>query len=203
MPITRIRGDLQIKSNTVDSEALKNSSVDASDIAHGSLTGASFIDGSIPSEKIDIATFAGEGLSYNGTNKNLDININISHFQLISGVLNAAPAVTLAGNAFNTANSLVQLDALGRLPALDGSQLTNISGGTGNFVDLEVPGGVINGSNVTFTLSSIPVSGSLHLYMNGILLRAGGGHDFTILGNVISMNYAPSSGSVLLASYRV
>jgi len=35
-------------------------------------------------------------------------------------------SVTLQGNQFNAANKLVQLDALGKLPAVDGSQLTGI-----------------------------------------------------------------------------
>lgn len=35
--------------------------------------------------------------------------------------------VTTQGNTFNTANKLVQLDASAKLPAVDGSQLTNLS----------------------------------------------------------------------------
>lgn len=42
--------------------------------------------------------------------------------------------ITTQGNTFNGANQLVQLDASGKLPALDGSQLTNLpsGGGTGD-----------------------------------------------------------------------
>ncbi len=35
-------------------------------------------------------------------------------------------AVTTQGNTFNTANKLVQLDASAKLPAVDGSNLTNL-----------------------------------------------------------------------------
>lgn len=38
--------------------------------------------------------------------------------------------LTTQGNTFNGANQLVQLDSSGKLPALDGSQLTNLPGGT-------------------------------------------------------------------------
>lgn len=38
--------------------------------------------------------------------------------------------VTTQGNTFNGANQLVQLDSAGKLPAIDGSQLTNISSST-------------------------------------------------------------------------
>ena len=52
--------------------------------------------------------------------------------------------VTRQGNTFNTANKLVKLDADGKLPALDGSNLTNISGGGGGggdpaFDEVEYP----------------------------------------------------------------
>ena len=39
--------------------------------------------------------------------------------------------ITTQGNTFNGANQLVQLDSSGKLPALDGSQLTNLPGGGG------------------------------------------------------------------------
>jgi len=39
-------------------------------------------------------------------------------------------ATTLQGNTFNGVSELVQLDATGKLPAIDGSQLTNLPGGT-------------------------------------------------------------------------
>lgn len=38
--------------------------------------------------------------------------------------------ITTQGNTFNGANQLVQLDASGKLPAVDGSQLTNLSAAT-------------------------------------------------------------------------
>lgn len=37
--------------------------------------------------------------------------------------------ITTQGNIFNGANQLVQLDSSGKLPAIDGSQLTNLPGG--------------------------------------------------------------------------
>lgn len=71
-----------------------------------------------------------------------------------------------------------------------------------NFVDKETPSGTINGSNVTFTLAFTPVSGSEHLYLNGVLQKPGAGNDYTISGATITYNNAPQTGDVLLASYR-
>ena len=47
------------------------------------------------------------------------------------GVLDVNTNVTIQGNEFNNANQLVQLDESGKLPAIDGSQLTNLPGNTG------------------------------------------------------------------------
>ncbi len=71
-----------------------------------------------------------------------------------------------------------------------------------NFVDKEIPSGAINGSNTTFTLANTPVSGSEHLYLNGVLQESGAGNDYTISGVTITMATAPLSGEKLRASYR-
>ena len=71
-----------------------------------------------------------------------------------------------------------------------------------NFVDKEVPSGAINGSNVTFTLANTPVSGSEHVYLNGILQESGAGNDYTITSSVITYLSAPLTGEKLRVTYR-
>jgi len=76
-------------------------------------------------------------------------------------------------------------------------------GGTGtspNFSDNEVPSGTINGSNVTFTLLHTPLTGTLHLYYNG--LRQTPTSDYSIVGSVITLVSAPIPTDVLLADYK-
>jgi hypothetical protein len=77
-----------------------------------------------------------------------------------------------------------------------------IAGGT-YFNEGEVPTGDVNGSNKTYTLANTPnPSGSLLLYVNGQLMT-GGGEDYTLSGDTITMVTAPPGGSNLLAVYRV
>lgn len=71
-----------------------------------------------------------------------------------------------------------------------------------NFVDKEVPSGSINGSNAAFTLSSTPISGSEHIYLNGVLQESGAGNDYTITGSAITMLFAPLTGEKLRVTYR-
>lgn len=71
-----------------------------------------------------------------------------------------------------------------------------------NFVDKEVPSGSINGSNTGFTLANTPVSGSEHVYLNGMLQESGSGNDYTISGASITMTVAPGTGEKLRVSYR-
>jgi hypothetical protein len=71
------------------------------------------------------------------------------------------------------------------------------------FVDAETPGGVPNGTLVTFTLANAPnASTSLHLYRNGLRQRAG--VDYTISGSTITFLpvSVPQAGDSLLADYR-
>lgn len=71
-----------------------------------------------------------------------------------------------------------------------------------NFVDKETPSGLVNGSNTAFTLANTPVSGSEHVYLNGLLLESGSGNDYTISANTITMLTTPLSGEKIRVSYR-
>lgn len=69
----------------------------------------------------------------------------------------------------------------------------------------EIPTGNSDGSNVTFTLSNAPIpSESLMLYVNGVLQKQNTRFttsDYDLSGNTVTMTYAPSPGSNLLATY--
>lgn len=77
-------------------------------------------------------------------------------------------------------------------------------GSSAAFVDGEVPAGSINGINLVFTTSSPYVSGSTHLYLNGLRQRIGGSFDYTESGSdTITMVSAPQVGDSILIDYRV
>lgn len=75
--------------------------------------------------------------------------------------------------------------------------------GTGSFIDFENPTGLVNGSNLDFTLATTPNPlASLELYRNGIRLSPT--VDYTITSNIITFisGAQPQVGDVLRASYR-
>jgi hypothetical protein len=70
-------------------------------------------------------------------------------------------------------------------------------------VDQESPGGVVDGSNVTFTLANVPAPAtSLHLFRNGILQKIG--FDYTSSGATVTFLFiaTPQPGDTILAAYR-
>lgn len=70
------------------------------------------------------------------------------------------------------------------------------------FYHNETPIGSINSSNVTFTLADTPnPSTTLELTLNGQELSLT--EDYTLSGDTITMLYAPDTGSLLKADYRV
>lgn len=74
---------------------------------------------------------------------------------------------------------------------------------TFTFVDEEVPSGTQDDSNVTFTLANAPSpTSSLHLYVNGVRQKSGGGNDYTLSGSTITFAVAPSASDNLVADYR-
>ena len=77
-------------------------------------------------------------------------------------------------------------------------------GGNVSFVDLETPGGTVDGTNAAFTLSATPTpSASLLLFRNGLLQKAG--VDYSLTGSMVTFlaGSTPQPGDLLLASYRV
>lgn len=75
--------------------------------------------------------------------------------------------------------------------------------GTGAFVDSETPTGLMNGSNLVFTLTSAPSPAtSLQLFRNGIRLSPT--VDYTLSTNTITFvsGAQPQIGDIMRASYR-
>lgn len=80
--------------------------------------------------------------------------------------------------------------------------LVDASSGVPNFADGEIPGGAVNGSNVTFTLAHTPSPAlSLELFVNGQLLSPVG-VDYTLVTATITLNTAPPTNSVIICWYR-
>jgi len=76
-------------------------------------------------------------------------------------------------------------------------------GSTFNFVDGESPGGVVDGSNMSFTLANIPLpSTSLHLFRNGLMQKLGFDYTFSGVTIVFVTIATPQPGDTILAEYR-
>lgn len=71
------------------------------------------------------------------------------------------------------------------------------------FIDNEVPTGITNGSNVTFTLAGTPAPPeSLQLFLGGLLLTQGSASDYVLSGNTITFNTPPQVNEPIRAYYR-
>ena len=67
----------------------------------------------------------------------------------------------------------------------------------------EIPTGLINSLNVTYTIANTPVTGSVMVFLNGLLQAPGGGLDYTISGTTITFVKAPRTNSDLYVSYFI
>jgi hypothetical protein len=75
------------------------------------------------------------------------------------------------------------------------------AGNASGMVFNETPTGTINGTNAAFVLGSRPHTGSLLLYVNGLLMLEGG--DFTISGKTVTFlaGAVPEAGDWIRATY--
>lgn len=71
------------------------------------------------------------------------------------------------------------------------------------FFDGETPGGLVDGTNLTFTLANAPMPGSLLLFRNGLYMK--GGFDYALSDSTIQFvgGAQPQPLDTLAASYRV
>lgn len=69
-----------------------------------------------------------------------------------------------------------------------------------NYIDKEIPGGLINDDNKIFELSSEPILNSEHVYLNGLLQD--NGDDYIVNNNNIIFNESPMYNSKIRCSYR-
>lgn len=111
------------------------------------------------------------------------------------------------------AGRVALVNATGTLESVTGSasDCVRVDGSSGpcgspapSFVDGDSPAGIVDGSNLSFTLSAAPSpTSSLGVYRNGMLQKIG--QDFTFSGTTIQFAAAaaPQPGDTLLASYRL
>jgi len=133
----------------------------------------------------------------------------------VVGLPNALSLRPTMGTAFAVSRAAV-LNATGSVDGavgnltdclhVDGSSGTCGGGGASSvsFVDGEIPSGAVNGSNVAFTLASVPnPAASVALSRNGLLLKQS--LDYTLSSNSILFltGAVPQTGDTLLVSYRL
>jgi len=135
----------------------------------------------------------------------------------INGLQTALNARVSAGPGFVTSRAAI-INASGSLDGATGNltDCVHVDGTSGQcgggggssastvFADGEIPSGVVNGSNASFTLANTPnPSASLTVFRNGLLQMRG--LDYTLSGNTLTFgaSYLPQPGDVVQASYRV
>ena len=75
--------------------------------------------------------------------------------------------------------------------------------GSPTYSDAETPGGIVDGSNNTFTLANTPLGTSLMLFRNGLYMTIGSDYTLTASSVQFAAGAIPQPGDTLTASYRV
>jgi hypothetical protein len=121
--VTGTFANLQIANGAITDIKLADNSVTTAKIANNAVITGKIADGAVTTNKIsNDAVTTVKILDGNVTNAKLASGIDAT--KITTGTL---PTARL--NVGTGANQLVQLDGTGRLPAVDGSQLTNLPGG--------------------------------------------------------------------------
>lgn len=159
------------------------------------------------------ASLPGTVVGGGGTSGSLE-NVTIADVEGLQAALDERPRAgaglvpgrTAMINTFGELDSVVGFES--DCVKVDGSSEVCGTGGApslgAQFIDAETPSGAIDGTNVVFTLSHTPnPAGSLLLYRNGILQKAGS--DFNLSAATITFVTAatPQTDDILTAVYRI
>lgn len=123
----------------------------------------------------------------------------LSDDRTASGLRTATTIVSVSGAAAPTAGQV--------LTALNGTsaewQTPSAGVSVGDFVFDEVPTGLINGTNDTFTLANTPIAGTVSVYWNGQRMHEGAGNDYTISGATVTFEAGniPETGDQVTVDY--
>jgi hypothetical protein len=67
----------------------------------------------------------------------------------------------------------------------------------------ETPTGAVDNMNTVFALINAPETGTVQVFLNGVLQDPGMTNDYTISGSTVTFNTAPSSGKVRVSYIKV
>jgi len=70
------------------------------------------------------------------------------------------------------------------------------------YIDREIPIGNINGENNTYNLSRIPLGGTEHIYLNGLLQEKGVNADYILTDTTLTFAYSPLENSLIQCTYK-
>ena len=109
--------------------------------------------------------------------------------------------VALEGRMDTAESDIVALE--GRMDSAEGrlDDLEALTVYIADVVTRETPSGAVDGSNQAYTLAHSIVLGSEQVFLNGLLQEPGVGNDYTISGNVITMNAAPITNDRIRVTY--
>jgi hypothetical protein len=188
-------GALTISASAItNSKVAANAAIDLSKLASGTTAQVIVADGSGVPTYVDMsgdATIASSGA--------ITIGAEAVTLPKIQRQASATLIVGQGAGADVSAKSVsgdVTMDANGVF-TVNASTVATLA----KMVTREVPSGALNGVNSTYVLANTPVVGTESVYLNGQLLNAGAGNDYTISGGTITTLMVPVSTDVILVSY--
>ena len=114
------------------------------------------------------------------------------------------PSPTDKLNNIVTPHALIHCNIADAIEAIENLIGITGSGKIHTHVWNETPTGLINGVNVTYTLSASPnPANSLQVLVNGLLQREGAGQCYTLSGTTLTLNTALLTGDELIVHFQL
>lgn len=174
-------GDLQLVASAVGTNEIADDAVTGAKIDDNAVDTNHLVDDSVTTDKIDAGAVETRNLADEAvTLAKLE---TLGSAELILGTSNGNVAVTLSGDVTIDENGVVSVNPATVVRVTD--------------IVKETP----SGSGDTFTLTNTPKTGTLDVFVNGILQEPGTGNDYELNGTTITLAFQLGSSDKIRAHY--
>ena len=175
---------------------LTANSVSATELANGSVSTAKLASAAVTTDKLATDSVTADALANNAVDTAALINASVTLPKLFAIPAGQIIMGTAGGNATVTLSGDVTVSQTG-VVTINPATVVRVA----DIVKSETPAGALNGSNTTFTIAAIPKTGTVDVFVNGVLQDAGTGNDYTIAGDTITMLYTLAAADKIRVSY--
>lgn len=199
-------GVFTIAADAITTTKINNLAVTSAKIALGAVGTNQLADSGVTTAKINDLAVTTDKLAADSVTSDKIANNAVGTSEIAAAAVTLGKIETLAtgniiigtagGNASVAVSGDITLSSTG-VATINSATVVRVQ----DVITRETPTGTLDGTNPVFVLANTPKAGTEHVFLNGLLMDAGAGNDYTISGATITFTFNPVAGDKIRVSY--